>query len=98
MAQTVMSVRVDKDLKANFDALCDNFGLSTPAAITIFMKAVIRERKIPFEIKANSVAEAMKNGKEALKEMRTQAEKAGLQDMTLEEINQVINEYRNEQD
>ena len=48
-----MSFRVDNALKRNFDQLCDDFGVSSSAAFTIFMKAVVRERKIPFEIKAD---------------------------------------------
>ncbi len=53
MAQTMISIRVENDLKQSFDALCKEFGLSTSAAMTLFMKAVVRERKIPFEIKAD---------------------------------------------
>ena len=54
MAQTSMTFRVDNSLKKNFDTLCEEFGFTTTAAITVFMKAVVRERRIPFEIKATS--------------------------------------------
>ena len=40
-----MSFRVDNALKRNFDQLCDDFGVSSSAAFTIFMKAVVRELK-----------------------------------------------------
>ena len=53
MPQTAISFRVDNELKQSFDSLCDAFGLSNSAALTIFMKAVVRERKIPFEIKVD---------------------------------------------
>lgn len=52
MAQTSMTLRVDNSLKKNFDTLCEEFGFTTTAAITVFMKTVVRERRIPFEIKA----------------------------------------------
>ena len=46
MAQTSMTLRVDNSLKKNFDNLCEEFGFTTTAAITVFMKTVVRERKI----------------------------------------------------
>ena len=50
MAQTSMTLRVDNSLKKNFDTLCEEFGFTTTAAITVFMKSVVRERRIPFEL------------------------------------------------
>ncbi len=50
MAQATFSVRMDDGLKKEFDVLCSDFGMSMSTAITIFAKAVVRERKIPFEI------------------------------------------------
>lgn len=44
-------------MKKKFDSMCDAFGLSHSAAINIFMKTVVRERRIPFEIKAESEVE-----------------------------------------
>ena len=53
MAQTIISARIDEHDKAAFDRFCDDVGLSTSAAISIFVKAVLRERRIPFEITQN---------------------------------------------
>lgn len=36
--------------KASFDAFCSNVGLNTSTAINLFVKAVFRENRIPFEI------------------------------------------------
>ena len=94
MAQTTMTLRVDNSLKINFDTLCEEFGFTTTAAITVFMKTVVRERKIPFEIKAASKEEVNAKGWEAILEMGKQAEDAGIQDMSLEEINAIIKEIR----
>lgn len=52
MAQAIFSVRMDDKLKKDFDSLCSDFGMSMSTAITVFAKAVVRERKIPFEISA----------------------------------------------
>ncbi len=81
-------------MKKNFDTLCEEFGFTTTAAITVFMKTVVRERRIPFEIKAASKEEVNAKGWEAILEMGKQAEEAGIQDMSLEEINAIIKEVR----
>ena len=47
-----MTVRMDSNLKATFDELCSQFGMSANTAMNVFAKAVVLYRKIPFEIKA----------------------------------------------
>ena len=41
---------MDEALKQQFDLLCDDMGMNTATAVTIFAKTVVRERRIPFEI------------------------------------------------
>ena len=89
-----MTLRVDNSLKKNFDLLCEEFGFTTTAAITVFMKTVVRERKIPFEIKADSRNEINTNAWNAIMQLGQQAKDAGIQDMSLEEINAIIKEVR----
>lgn len=50
MAQATFSVRMDEELKRQFDSLCQEFGMNASTAINVFARAVVRERKIPFEI------------------------------------------------
>ena len=50
MAQATITARVDEKDKARFDAFCSNVGLNTSTAINLFVKAVLREKRIPFEI------------------------------------------------
>ena len=95
MAQATLSMRVDDTLKKNFDTICDDFGFTSTAAITVFMKTVVRERRIPFEIKASTKEQINKDAWAAFLEMRAAAAEAGLQDMSLEEINAEIQEVRN---
>ena len=94
MAQTSMTFRVDNSLKRNFDILCNEFGFSSTAAITVFMKTVVRERKIPFEIKAGNAKEMNTKGWDAILQLGKQAEEAGIQEMSLEDINAIIKEVR----
>ena len=95
MAQATLSMRVDDTLKKNFDSICDDFGFTSTAAITVFMKTVVRERRIPFEIKASTKEQINKDALAAFLEMRAAAAEAGIQDMSLEEINAEIQEVRN---
>ena len=50
MAQTTLSVRMDENVKKQFDAFCNAVGMNTSVAINLFVKTVIRENRIPFEI------------------------------------------------
>ena len=50
MAQATITARVDERDKTDFDAFCNNVGLNTSTAINLFVKAVLREKRIPFEI------------------------------------------------
>lgn len=50
MAQSTITARVDEKDKVRFDAFCSNVGLNTSTAINLFVKAVLRENRIPFEI------------------------------------------------
>ncbi len=50
MALATLTARVDEKDKANFDKFCSNVGLNTSTAINLFVKAVLRENRIPFEI------------------------------------------------
>lgn len=50
MSQATITARLDENDKARFDAFCSNVGLTTSGAINLFVKAVLRENRIPFEI------------------------------------------------
>ena len=51
MALATLTSRVDELDKAAFDEFCSSVGLTTSAAINLYVKVVVRDRKIPFEIK-----------------------------------------------
>ncbi|MCM1025258.1 MAG: type II toxin-antitoxin system RelB/DinJ family antitoxin [Roseburia sp.] len=50
MVPATLTARVDEKDKACLDAFCSNVGLNTSTAINLFVKAVLRENRIPFEI------------------------------------------------
>lgn len=94
MSQTTVSIRVDSNLKRRFDVLCDEFGLSNTAALMLFIKTVVRECRIPFEIKTDSIEESRKKALLAFEQMREDVAAAGVQEMSLDEINELIREVR----
>lgn len=50
MAQTNVNIRMDAELKRQFEDFCADVGMSMTTAVTVFAKKVVRENKIPFEI------------------------------------------------
>ena len=51
MALSTLTAHIDEKDKLSFDAFCSSVGLTSSAAINIYVKAVLRERRIPFEIR-----------------------------------------------
>lgn len=96
MAQATFSIRMDAELKRQLDKLCEDFGMTASTAFTIFAKKVVRERRIPFEITSPDEEITRERGVEAFHILREEARKNGLQDMTLDEINEEIRLTREE--
>ncbi|QNQ90994.1 type II toxin-antitoxin system RelB/DinJ family antitoxin [Corynebacterium poyangense] len=95
MGQATFSVRMDEELKRQFDELCREFGMNATTAFNVFARAVVRERKIPFEISAQNTDDAIRtSGSTAFNALRMQAAQNGLSDMSLEEINREIQKTR----
>lgn len=50
MAQVLVNVRMDEDLKKNMDETCKELGINMTTAFVIFAKKMTREKRIPFEV------------------------------------------------
>jgi len=90
-----MTVRMDSKLKQQFNELCNEIGMSINTAINIFANAVVRTRSIPFKIEVPAKADAL-TAIETFKALRAEAEENGLQELTLDEINEEIRLAREE--
>lgn len=53
MATTIITIRMDEKLKKQAEIIFEDMGINMTTAITMFTKAVVRQNKIPFEIKAD---------------------------------------------
>ena len=94
MTQSAMTIRLDSSMKAQFDNLCSQFGMSANTAINIFVNAVVRSRSIPFSISLASENTSNEKALEAFEKLRQEA--STLPEMTLEEINEEIRAARRE--
>ncbi|MCI8550808.1 MAG: type II toxin-antitoxin system RelB/DinJ family antitoxin [Lachnospiraceae bacterium] len=96
MAQATFSVRMDESLKKKFDGLCQEFGMNTTTAINVFARAVVRQRKIPFEISSPERNITREGAMQAFMALRAEAKENGIADMSLDEINEEIDASRQE--
>ena len=54
MAQTTFSVRMDSEIKKKFDEFCSQVGMNTTVAFNMFARAVLREKRLPFDVTTES--------------------------------------------
>ena len=50
MAQTNINIRMDEQLKKQFDHLCNELGMNMTTAFNIFAKTMVRQQRTPFEV------------------------------------------------
>jgi len=97
MSAVNVTVRVDEDVKRDFDAFCDNVGINITTAFNMFIKATLRTRKLPFIVTdIDSQSQARKELGEAFRAAQEQSVMNGTDKMTMEEIDEIIAESRRE--
>lgn len=81
MAQTLVNIRMDEDLKKSMESVCQELGMNMTTAFTIFARKMSREKRIPFDVSIdpfysdsniaaiNESIEQIKNGKIVVKTM-----------------------------
>ena len=95
MSQVAFTVRMDAEIKRDFDELCKDFGMSSNTAFNVFARAVIKSQRIPFDVESEKMA-TLERGRRAFQSMNNQAIRNGLSEMTLDEINEEIRLARSE--
>lgn len=50
MAQTNLNIRIDENLKENFDKICNELGFNMSTAVNIFAKTMVRQQALPFVV------------------------------------------------
>lgn len=50
-----VNFRMDAELKKEMEAICNEMGITMTSAFTMFAKKVVREKRIPFDVEADSL-------------------------------------------
>ena len=53
MSQGTLTLKIDNETKKEFNEFCEEIGINMTTAINMFIKKVIREQRIPFELSLN---------------------------------------------
>ncbi len=92
MESMTINVRVNADDKKIFEQFCENVGMNVSTAVNMFIKSVIREQKLPFEVKSDISNEIIyQKLKEAEKEMKNTKKRYSISEIE-ESMNNIINE------
>lgn len=72
MAQTLINIRIDEDVKKNMEETCKELGITMSAAFNIFARKMSREKRIPFEVSVDPFYSEtnMKAISESIKQLR----------------------------
>ena len=97
MALTTMTINVngvDEYERDRFNEFCAAAGMDASTAINVFARAVVRQRRIPFEIASPETEITRDGAMQAFRSLRTQAKSNDVSDMPLDEINEEISQAR----
>lgn len=90
MESLTLNVRVDANDKKNFEQFCNSVGMNVSTAVNMFIKAVLREQKLPFEIKSDTYNKIIyEKLKEAELEMNNTSKRYTIKDIE-ESMNSII--------
>lgn len=53
MPNVNVNIRMDAELKKQFEAFCADIGMTMTTAINVFVRKAVRENRIPFEVGGN---------------------------------------------
>lgn len=90
MAQTLVNIRMDEELKKSMEQTCQELGMNMTTAFTIFAKKMSREKRIPFEVSIDPFY-SEKNMR-ALNESMEQMKKGNVVVKTIEELEEMADE------
>ena len=53
MSQGSLTIKLDNETKKEFNEFCEEIGINMTTAINMFIKKVVREQRIPFDLSLN---------------------------------------------
>ncbi len=69
-ATTCFSVRIDSALKKQADLFLDNVGMTMSTAINLYLRKIVLEQKIPFEISLPQLSPESKSALQEAEELK----------------------------
>ena len=90
MAQTLVNFRIDEKTKKEMEQICDELGMNVTTALNIFIKKMIREKRIPFDVSVDPFYS--ESNIKALEESKRELEKGDVVVKTLKELEAMENE------
>ena len=90
MAQVLVNIRMDEDLKKSMERTCRDLGMNMTTAFTIFAKKVSREQRIPFDVSIDPFYS--ERNMAAIDEAAVQIQQERVIVKTLEELDVLENE------
>ena len=90
MAQTLVNVRMDEEIKKKMEETCKELGITMSTAFNIFARKMCRERRIPFDVSIDPLYS--ENNMKILDESKKQLEEGKVITKTLEELKELEDE------
>ena len=94
MANGILQLRIDDTLRKEAADIYARLGLDLPTAIRMFLTRSVQVRGVPFSMVLTEEEYKAGDAVAAMKRMSAYAEKIGVSDMSLEEINREIEDAR----
>ena len=94
---TNITIRMDKEIKRDFETFCDNVGINLTTAFNMFVKATLRTRTLPFPITdIDSSKQTRSELLEAFENLQKESVANANDKMTMDDINALIADCRQE--
>ena len=90
MAQTLVNVRLDEEVKRSMEETCKELGITMSTAFNIFARKMSREKRIPFEVSIDPFYS--ENNMKAIKESIKQLEEGKVVKKSLKELEEMADE------
>ena len=90
MAQTLVNVRMDEEVKRSMEETCKELGITMSTAFNIFARKMSREKRIPFEVSIDPFYS--ENNIKAIKESIKQLEEGKVVKKSLKKLEEMADE------
>lgn len=90
----IVQLRVDDDLKAKASSIYEKLGIDLSSAIKMFLKRSVTVNGIPFSMILDKTDNDQELVAMSIRNMNNSAEENGISDMSIDDIDQEITEYR----